>query len=75
MRPDAVGDVGGARRLRNHDGKVAFDLRVATDEGRLLGREAAASGTLAVSLGVVVLLLVGGLYYFRRMERTFADVV
>ena len=24
---------------------------------------------------VVSLLLVGGLYYFRRMERTFADVV
>jgi len=31
--------------------------------------------TLLVSLAVVSLLLVGGLYYFRRMERTFADVV
>jgi lipopolysaccharide transport system permease protein len=41
----------------------------------LVGREATAGGTLAVSLAVVVLLLVGGLYYFRRMERTFADVV
>jgi lipopolysaccharide transport system permease protein len=30
---------------------------------------------LAVSIGVVVLLLVGGLYYFRRMEQQFADVV
>lgn len=30
---------------------------------------------LAVSVGVVVLLLVGGLYYFRRMEQQFADVV
>lgn len=30
---------------------------------------------LAVSVSVVVLLLIGGLYYFRRMERTFADVV
>jgi lipopolysaccharide transport system permease protein len=31
--------------------------------------------TLAVSIVTVSLLLVGGLYYFRRMERTFADVV
>lgn len=30
---------------------------------------------LAVSIGVVALLLVGGLYYFRRMEQQFADVV
>jgi lipopolysaccharide transport system permease protein len=30
---------------------------------------------LWVSVGTVVLLLVGGLMYFRRMERTFADVV
>jgi ABC-type polysaccharide/polyol phosphate export permease len=28
-----------------------------------------------VSLGAVALLLVSGLFYFRRMERTFADVV
>ena len=28
---------------------------------------------LAVS--VVLALLIGGLYYFRRMEKTFADVV
>jgi lipopolysaccharide transport system permease protein len=41
----------------------------------LLGREGAAGSTLLVSLAVVSLLLVGGLYYFRRMERTFADVV
>ena len=41
----------------------------------LLGREAAPDATLVVSLAVVSLLLVGGLYYFRRMERTFADVV
>jgi lipopolysaccharide transport system permease protein len=32
-------------------------------------------GTMAVSAGVVVTLLVGGLFYFRRMERSFADVV
>lgn len=30
---------------------------------------------LAVSTLVVVCLLVGGLFYFRRMERTFADIV
>jgi homopolymeric O-antigen transport system permease protein len=32
-------------------------------------------GMMAVSAGVVVALLAGGLFYFRRMERTFADVV
>jgi lipopolysaccharide transport system permease protein len=31
--------------------------------------------SLAVSVLMVVCLLVGGLYYFRRMERIFADVV
>jgi lipopolysaccharide transport system permease protein len=41
----------------------------------LLGRETAPGAMLAVSLAVVSLLLVGGLYYFRRMERTFADVI
>ena len=30
---------------------------------------------MAVSAGVVLVLLAGGLFYFRRMERTFADVV
>lgn len=30
---------------------------------------------LLVSLAATVLLLVGGLFYFRRMEKTFADVV
>ncbi len=31
--------------------------------------------TLAISSGVVVLLFISGLYYFRRMEKTFADMV
>ncbi len=31
--------------------------------------------TLLFSLGVVLVLLVSGLYYFRRMEKTFADIV
>lgn len=30
---------------------------------------------IMVSVGVVILLLVGGLFYFRRMEQYFADVV
>jgi len=30
---------------------------------------------LIVSLGVMALLLIGGIWYFRRMERTFADVI
>lgn len=41
----------------------------------LLGK-AEPVGTLAlVSFGVVIILLVSGLAYFRRMEKTFADVV
>lgn len=31
--------------------------------------------TLLFSLGMVLILLVSGLYYFRRMEKTFADIV
>jgi len=31
--------------------------------------------TMLISFGAVVLLLVSGLYYFRRMEKTFADIV
>ena len=30
---------------------------------------------LAVSTAVITALLISGLYYFRRMERTFADVI
>ncbi len=41
----------------------------------LLGRAAAPESMLAVSVGVAVLLLLSGLFYFRRMERTFADIV
>ena len=40
----------------------------------LLGIQASAPGPmLAVSSGIAVLLLVSGLFYFRRMERQFAD--
>ena len=41
----------------------------------LLGTRNAPGPMLAVSIAVVVALLIGGLYYFRRMEKTFADVV
>jgi lipopolysaccharide transport system permease protein len=41
----------------------------------LLGKTPAPGAMLWVSVIVVVLVLVGGLYYYRRMERTFADVV
>ena len=42
----------------------------------LLGIESAApSQILLVSIGVSLLVLVSGLFYFRRMERQFADMV
>jgi lipopolysaccharide transport system permease protein len=40
----------------------------------LAGGEAPGS-TIFVSAAVVLVLLVGGLFYFRRMERVFADIV
>jgi lipopolysaccharide transport system permease protein len=41
----------------------------------LLSTDAPDWGMMAVSAAVVLALLLGGLFYFRRMERTFADVV
>lgn len=41
----------------------------------LLGKSQPPGLMLWVSVSVVVLMLVGGLYYFRRMEQQFADVV
>ena len=41
----------------------------------LLGKQGPDYGVMAVSAGVVVILLVGGLVFFRRMERMFADVI
>src|SRR4051812_43936318 len=41
----------------------------------LLGGGDAPGGMLAVSVATTLILLVGGLFYFRRMEKTFADVV
>src|SRR6266550_6211479 len=41
----------------------------------LLGKQEAPGAMLWVSVAVVILILIGGLYYFRRMEQQFADVV
>lgn len=41
----------------------------------MLGTDPPDGGMMAASAGVVGILLAGGLFYFRRMERTFADVV
>jgi len=41
----------------------------------LLGTSNAPGAMLTVSVAVVLALLISGLYYFRSMERTFADVV
>ena len=41
----------------------------------LLGQANTAADVLPVSLVTVTLLLVSGLFYFRRTERTFADIV
>ena len=46
-------------------------LILATGAGVWLLRELWVIGLLVV----VALVLVGGLYYYRRMEKTFADVV
>ncbi len=41
----------------------------------LLGQTGAVGPLILVSAGIVLVLLVSGLFYFRRMERTFADTV
>ena len=41
----------------------------------LLGTDTAPGPTLLASSGVAILLLVTGAFYFRRMERRFADIV
>ena len=41
----------------------------------LLGHGQPPGALLGVSMGVTVVVLAGGLWYFTRMERTFADVV
>ena len=41
----------------------------------LLGTARAPEPTVLISIGAVLVLFAGGLFYFRRVERTFADVV
>ena len=41
----------------------------------LLGRTQGPGWELMISVAVIALLLTGGLYYFRRMEKMFADLV
>jgi lipopolysaccharide transport system permease protein len=41
----------------------------------LLGKAEGPGQVLVVSVVMVTVLLVGGLHYFRRMERSFADVI
>lgn len=41
----------------------------------LLGKTGGTTSLLVVSIVIVVALLIGGLAYFRRMERTFADII
>lgn len=41
----------------------------------LLGKAEGPGALLTVSVLVVIVLFIGGLYYFQRMEKTFADVV
>lgn len=41
----------------------------------LLGQKAPLGSSTYVSIGVVAVILFGGLAYFRRMEKSFADVV
>jgi len=41
----------------------------------LLGTSSAPGPMLAISTAISILLLFSGLFYFRRMERTFADMV
>jgi lipopolysaccharide transport system permease protein len=41
----------------------------------LLGTGRAPGAMLAISVAISVLLLIGGAYYFRRMEKNFADVI
>ena len=41
----------------------------------LLGLDTAPTALIAVSAGIALVLFISGLFYFRRMERTFADMI
>jgi lipopolysaccharide transport system permease protein len=41
----------------------------------LLGTNTGPSMNMAISIGISLVFLVSGLFYFRSMERTFADTI
>jgi lipopolysaccharide transport system permease protein len=41
----------------------------------LLGKQSPDFGMIAISAATILVLLVGGVFYFKRMERSFADVI
>jgi lipopolysaccharide transport system permease protein len=41
----------------------------------LLGKESPAFAVMALSTAMVAVLLLGGIVFFNRMERTFADTI
>ncbi len=41
----------------------------------ILGKSSLDVISLSISAGMVVVLLIGGLYYFKRMESSFADII
>jgi lipopolysaccharide transport system permease protein len=41
----------------------------------ILGKANAPGPMIAFSSGIALLILISGLFYFRRMERTFADIL
>ena len=41
----------------------------------MLGKESPNIEMMLVSLGGIVFILIGGLYYFKKMEKTFADII
>ncbi|MEQ1761689.1 MAG: ABC transporter permease [Pyrinomonadaceae bacterium] len=66
--------------LLNEPWKTLYGLNpmVGVVEGfrwALLGTNTGPGAMTVLSVGVSLLLLIGGAYYFRRMERTFADIV
>jgi lipopolysaccharide transport system permease protein len=57
---------------------LSFNPMTAVVEGfrwALLGRQGLDLGAMAVSTLATFVVLVASLYYFRRVERSFADVV
>jgi lipopolysaccharide transport system permease protein len=41
----------------------------------LLGKNLPEFTSMAISITVVLVLLLGGMFFFKRMENTFADIV